>query len=37
MAAAGGGGGMMNLWDSLTEEGRTAVLFLILVLEAWLL
>ena len=27
----------MWLWDSLTEEGKTTVLFLILILEAWLL
>lgn len=28
---------MMNLWDSLTEEGRTAVLFIVLLVEAFLL
>lgn len=28
---------MMNLWDSLTEEGRTTVLVIVLLVEAFLL
>ncbi len=28
---------MSRLWNSLTDEGKTAVSVLILILEAWLL
>ena len=32
-----GGGAVMIGWDDLTDEGRTAVLVVVLVVEAWLL
>ena len=28
---------MMKLWDALTDEGKTVVLAVILIVEAWLL
>ncbi len=27
----------MKLWDALTDEGKTAVLVVVLIVEAWLL
>ena len=28
---------MMKLWNALTDEGKTAVCIVVLIIEAWLL